>query len=143
MENIIEIIQKHSLTVRCLPHEVVECWTYIEGDELKKYVDSNGNPCQKTREVVVQNLDLAYFQNTHVSGKWNVGTPEERYEKWKKNFPNGKKLLKVTRKVEHGGWWYVKSAKNTDSTIRFDRKYDKFFAPTLEEAIKLYLDSLV
>lgn len=64
MENIIDIIQKHSLTVRCLPHEVITCWNYKEGDENKKYVDSNGKPIEVKREVIIQNFDLEYFQKT-------------------------------------------------------------------------------
>ena len=109
MENIIEIIKEHSLTVRCLPHEVVSYWTYHEGDENRKYVDSNGNPIKDTHELVIRG--------------------------------DGKKLLKITKQVKNGGWWYVKETKHTDSTVQFSRKYDKFFAPTLEEAIQLYLDS--
>lgn len=140
--DIIDIIQKHSLTVRCLPHEVVSYWTYREGDENKKYVDSNGKPKEAKREVVIQEYDLEYFKKTKPIYK-SADTPEKRYETWRKNFPNGRKLLKETRTVEHGGWWYVKETPNTDSTVRFSREYDKFFAPTLEEAIKLFLDSLV
>jgi hypothetical protein len=141
MENIIDIIHKHSLTVRCLPYETVTCWTYTEGDENRKYIDSNGNPIEAKREVIIQNFDLEYFQKT-IPPKWNTDTPEKRYENWKKNFPNGRKLLKETKTVKNGGWWYVKETKNTDSKIIFNSEYDKFFAPTLEEAIKLYLDSI-
>ena len=54
---------------------------------------------------------------------------------------DGKKLLKEERDVEKGGWWYVKETPNTSSTVRFSREYDKFFAPTLEEAIILFLNS--
>lgn len=115
MENIINIIQQHSLTVRCLPHKVVSHWTYREGDEercTKPVYDSNGEVKNIKRTVVFS-------------------------ESLKR------KMLREEREVENGGWWYVKETKNTDSTVRFSRKYDKFFAPTLEEAIKLYLDSIV
>lgn len=111
MENIIDIIQKHSLTVRCLPHKVISHYTYREGDENMKYVDSEGNPSTKKRTVVYS-------------------------ESWKR------KMIREERDVENGGWWYVKETKNTDSTVTFSRKYDKFFAPTLPEAIQLYLDSI-
>ena len=110
MESIIDIIQKHSLTVRCLPHKVISHWTYKEGDENIKWVDSDGNPTKSKRSVVIRE--------------------------------DGRKLLREERDVEKGGWWYVKETKNTSSTVTFSRKYDKFFAPTLEEAIKLYLDSI-
>ena len=91
--------------------------------------------------MVIQNFDLEYFQKTKPA-KWNTGnSPEKMFENWKKNFPNGRKLLKETKIVKNGGWWYVKETKNTDSTVRFSREHDKFFAPTLEEAIQLYLDS--
>jgi len=141
MENIIDIIQKHSLTVRCLPHETISCWSYKEGDENIKYVDSNGKTIESKREVVVQNYDLEYFQKTKPS-KWNTDSPEKRFENWKKNFPNGRKLLKETKTVKNGGWWFVKETKNTGGTVTFDRKHDKFFAPTLEKAVNLYLDSI-
>lgn len=140
MTNIIEIIQKNSLTVRCLPYETVTCWSYKEGDENIMYKNSNGEIIEAKREVVIQDFDLEHFQKTKPT-KWNTDSPEKRFENWKKNFPNGKKLLKETRTVKNGGWWYVKESKNTDSTVQFIRQYDKFFAPTLEEAIKLYLDS--
>lgn len=112
MENLdlIAIIQKHSLTVRCLPHKVITYWTYQEGDENKTCVDSNGKPCTIKRSLFIRE--------------------------------DGKKLLKRERDVQNGGWWYVKETQNTDSTVRFNRKYDKFFAPTLEEAIKIYLESI-
>ena len=54
---------------------------------------------------------------------------------------NNRKFIKETRTVDKGGWWYVKETPNTDSTIKFNRKQDKFFAPTLKKAIKLFLDS--
>ena len=141
MNNIIEIIQKHSLTVRCLPYEVVSYWNYKEGEENRNYIDSNGKPIEAKREVIVCDYDLEYFQKTKPS-KYNTNTPEQRFEFWRKNNPNGRKLLKETKTVKNGGWWYVKETKNTDSTIIFNRKYDEFFAPTLDEAIQLYLDSL-
>lgn len=109
--DIIKIIKKHSLTIRCLPEITVSYVTYREGDEKRNWVDSKGNPTKDTREVFI--------------------TKE------------GKKLLKITRKIEKGGWWYVKETKHTSSTIYFNRKYDKFFAPTLEEALQLYLDSII
>jgi len=114
MENIIDIIQKHSLTVRCLPYITVYHWTYREGDEKSidnPSYDGNGN-IRKVKKSIVTNAI-------------------------------GRKLLREEREVEKGGWWYVKETQNTDSTVRFDRKYDKFFAPTIEEALQLYLDSLI
>ena len=141
MKNLIEIISEHSLTVRCLPHEVVSYRSYVDGDENKKYVDSNGNAINSKREVIIQDFDLEYFKNT-APPEWSKNlSPEKRFETWRKNYPNGRKLLKETRSVQDGGWWYVKETKNTDSTVRFDRKRDKFFAPTLEEAIQVYLNS--
>lgn len=140
-EELINTIREHSLTVRCLPHTVVNHRSYKEGDENKKYVDSKGNPVDSEKEVVIQNHSLEYFENTHLPQR-DKRTPQERYEQWKRKFPKGRKLLKETLKVQKGGWWYVKPTKNTGSTVRFSREYDKFFAPTLEEAIKLFLDSI-
>ena len=137
---IIDTIQKYSLTVRCLPHIVVSHWSYQEGDENKKYVDSNGNPRTEKRTVVTQNHDLEYFKNTPPPS-WSKATPEQRYETFKKNFPNGRKLLREERIVKDGGWFYVKETPHTGSRIEFSRKHDEFFAPTLEGAIKLFLES--
>ena len=143
MENldIIQIIQDHSLTVRCLPHKVVSYWSYGEGDESKKYVDEKGNPINSVRSVIIENHDLDYFKNT-VTSKYDIDTPEQRYNKYKRNFPNGRKILKEEKEVKNGGWWYVKETKDTSSTIIFSLKHDKFFAPTLKEAIILYLASI-
>lgn len=57
-----------------------------------------------------------------------------------KEFPDGRKYWHEEIKVEHGGWWYVKETPDTSSTVRFSRKYDKFFAPTIEEALQLYIE---
>lgn len=54
---------------------------------------------------------------------------------------NNRKFIRHEKVVDEGGWWYVKETKHTDSTVKFNRKYDGFFAPTLEEAIELYLKS--
>ena len=139
-DEIINAISDNFLCIRRLPFEVVTCWTYREGDENRKYVDSNGNPSTSKREIIIQDFDLKYFQKTK-SARWNMDSPEKRFENWKKNFPNGRKLSKEIRTVKKGGWWYVKEVKNTDSTIRFNREYDEFFAPTLNEAVELYLNS--
>lgn len=141
MKNLTDIIQEHSLTVRCLPHVVVSHVTYKEGDENKKYVNANGKESTVKRSVIVQDYDLEYFIKTPPP-KWSTATPEQRYNDFKNKFPNGRKLLKEERLVQNGGWWYVKETKNTDSTVRFSREYDKFFAPTLEGAMQLYLDSI-
>lgn len=142
MENldIIEIIQKHSLVVRCLPNEVVSYRSYHEGDENKKYIDSNGISIKSVKTVVIQDYDLAHFEKIKPS-KYNTDTPQQCYNTFKKNFPNGRKILKEVRQVEKGGWWLVTQAKNTDSTIQFSFKND-FMAATLPEAINLYLESI-
>ena len=137
---IIEVISDNFLCVRRLPFEVISLWTYKEGDEDKKWVNSKGDLITSKREAITQDFDLDYFQRTKPQ-KWDTDSPEKRFERWKKSFPNGKKLLKETKTVEKGGWWYVKEVKDTGSTVIFNRKYDEFFAPTLEEAIELYLKS--
>jgi len=140
-EQVLQAIADNFLCVRRLPFEVINHWSYREGDELIKCVDANGKPIENKREVVIQDFDLEYFQRAE-SSKYNTDTPEQRFERWKKQFPNGRKLLKETKTIKNGGWWYVKQIKNTDSTVHFSRKNDKFFAPTLGEAVKLYLESL-
>ena len=116
MKTLIDIIQENSLTVRCLPFEVVTHWSYREGDEerlkMPTYL-SDGSKYPHKREIIT-----------------GFGT-----------HPKDKKFIRETRIVENGGWWYVKETKDTSSTVTFNRKYDLFFAPTLEEAIQLYLNS--
>ena len=125
--DILNIIQKYSLTVRCLPFIVRQSFSYVEGDEIEEgYTLTYWKP------------DLDYFKNnSSISG----GTPKTRMEYFYKRFPNGRGFIHKDREVEKGGWWYVKETPNTDSIVRFDRKNDKFFAPTLEEAINLFLES--
>lgn len=114
MENLIDIIAKYSLTVRCLPHKVVNYWNYREGDEERvKKPSYNGNgKIRNVKKTVVFSEDY------------------------------DRKMVKEERNIKNGGWWYVKHTPNTDSTVRFNRDYDKFFAPTLEEAIQLFLNSI-
>lgn len=102
---IITIIAHYSLTIRCLPYEVISYWTYKEGDD-----EYSRTPVHCKREVIIK---------------------------------EGKKFLKEIRTVANGGWFYVKQTANTDSTVRFDREHDKFFAPTLAEAIQLFLKSRI
>lgn len=138
----IKIIQENSLIVRCLPYKTVDLQTYREGDELRKWVNSEGKEIKAKREVIVQKFDLEYFKNTPPQEWNNNRTPQQRLEAYLKHNPSGeRKLLRTEKEVLNGGWWYVKETKNTDSTILFSKKTDKFFAPTLEEAMQMYLDS--
>ena len=116
-EQIIQIIAEHSLTVRCLPHVVVSVFNYREGDEErvnKPSYDAKGN-----------------IRNVRKSIITGYGT-----------YPKDRKFFREERDVKKGGWWYVKETPHTGSNVQFSRKYDKFFAPTLEEAIQLFLNSL-
>lgn len=119
-QEILQIIADNFLCVRRLPFEVVNFWTYKEGDE-NKLGGFDGRP------VYTENSQIFNIKREVVTclGNW----------------PKDKKWIKETRKVEKGGWWYVKEVQNTGSTIRFRRDYDVFFAPTLEEAVQLYLNS--
>lgn len=138
--DIITIIADNFLCVRRLPFQIITYHTYKDGDENKKYIDDNGNPIEVTKEVIVQDFDLEYFKNTKPD-ELSERTPEQRFAGWKLRFPNGRKLLKETRNIEIGGWWYVKEVRNIDSIVRFNRERDTYCAPTLEEAIQLYLNS--
>lgn len=113
MENIIELIKNNSLTVRCLPYVVVSLLYYREGDE-------------NTINNVLRLSDGSIL---------NVKRSIVFSEKYKR------KMIREERIVEKGGWWYVKETKNTNSNVIFNRRHDTFFAPTLEEAINLYLKS--
>ena len=97
---IIELIQKYSLTVRCLPKTVTSLWSF-QGDYKFKL---------KNNQNIIEH--------------------------------NGRKYIKTVREVERAGWWYVTESKNTDSIVHFSKGYKVFFAPTLEEAIQLFLESI-
>ena len=146
VDNILKIIEDNFLCVRRLPFEVISYWNYSEGDEDRIKIPSfleDGTPIKDKKEIIIENLNLEYFQKTPPQDWDKDKTPEYRYERYKNMYPNGRKLIKNTKIVEKGGWWYVKKVNNTDSTVRFSNKTDKFFAPTLEEAVQLFLESQV
>ena len=113
-QEVINVISEHFLCVRRLPFEVISLCSYREGDEERvgKPIYLEGGKTLNAKRSIVFNE------------KWN------------------RKMIKEERVVENGGWWYVKPATHTDSTVRFNREDDKFFASTLEEAVQLYLNSL-
>jgi len=143
-EEILQIIADNFLCVRRLPFEVISHYSYREGDEerIKQPVMlEGGKTLNVTKEIITQNFDLEHFQKTKPP-KWEKGTPEQRFEHYKKILPNGRKLVREVRTVEQGGWYYVTPVKNTSSSVTFSKKSDDcFFAPTLEEAIQLYLNN--
>lgn len=124
-EEIIQIIAENSLTVRCLPLEVKEAYSFKQEE-----FDKGGY------ELKIWCPDLEYFENSQF-----LGNAKSRYEAFYKRFPKGRKFMVRTRYPEKGGWWYVKEKPDTSSTVCFNRKHDKFFAPSLEEAVQLYLNS--
>lgn len=121
-QEILKTITEHFLCVRRLPFEVISVYSYREGDE-NKLGGFNGRP------IYLEKGKTLNATREIVTG----------YGNW----PKDKKLIKETRIIEKGGWWYVKPVTDTGSTVRFNREYDKFFAPTLEEAVTLYLNSLL
>ena len=141
---ILKVIEENFLVVRRLPFETETLFNYREGDEeryKKPAFYSNGKPVDyKNVEIFVENLDIEWFKKTPPQEWDKNSTPEKRYERYKHTYPNGRKFVRITKTVDKGGWWYVKQVKNTDSTVRFSREYDKFFAPTLEEAVQLFLN---
>lgn len=112
---IIDTIQKYSLTVRCLPFETVNMFTAYDNEVLRE-------GCTE----YFWKPDDEYFKNTKSFGHSNW---EARKTQFYTKFPNGRRFFKETKTVDKGGWWYVKETKNTNSTIKFDRQHDKFFAP--------------
>jgi hypothetical protein len=72
---------------------------------------------------------------------WSYRPGETKYKDAELVLLNGRKVWREEVEVDKGGWWYVKETKHTDGTVRFERRYDKFFAPTLKEALTLYLNS--
>lgn len=114
-DEIINTIANNFLCVRRLPFEVISHFSYREGDEerVKKPIYLEGGKILDAKRSVI------------FSKSWN------------------RKMVREERVVEKGGWWYVKEEKHTGSTITFNRKYDKFFAPTLKQAIELYLKSKI
>ena len=49
-------------------------------------------------------------------------------------------LVREEKTPSNAGLWYVQTAKHTGATIIFSNR--SFIAPTIEEAIQLYLNSL-
>lgn len=138
-DEILKIIADNFLTVRRLPFKTISFLTYRDGDEMLKYVDVNGNPIEAKRTVIIQDFDLEHFKNTPPP-EWSKNlTPEQRYERYKKANPNGRKLLREEKTVKNGGWYYVTKAQ-TSSKVDFSG-IDVFKAPTLEGAIELYIKS--
>ena len=101
---IIETINKYSLTIRCLPKEKVTFyrWTFKDGDE-----DFIGDNISK--KIVLSK--------------------------------GGTKLIRESKKTKYGGWFIVKYTPYNSNIVTFNLKTDKFFAPTLEEAVQLFLNS--
>lgn len=97
--NILELIQQHSLIVRCLPHVVVSHWRLREGE----------TPDLKENQTIVTR--------------------------------DGREYLREEKAVEKGGWWIIQRAAHTGATINFSLKKD-YVAPTIEEAMQMFLDSL-
>lgn len=137
-DEIIEIISKYSLSVRCLPKEVVTYLTYHEGDENKEFSDPFGSLEVVIKDVIPEDCNLSYFRKNIPN--FNRLTHKQKFDEWKKFNPSPQKVLKETHKLEKGGYWFVKEVPNTYSTVRFERNND-FFAPTLIEAIMLFLES--
>lgn len=136
-EEILTIIADNFLTVRRLPFKSISHWTYREGDENLKYSDTETT----IRTVITQDFDLEHFKNTPPPKYSSNLTPEQRYEQFKKIHPKGRKLLREERTVKNGGWYYITQT-GTSATVYFDGKgEDVFKAQTLEEAIKLFLNS--
>ncbi len=52
-EQIISIISEYSLTVRCLPYEVTELWSYREGDENVRRINSRGEDITSEYSVFI------------------------------------------------------------------------------------------
>lgn len=144
--DVVKIIEENSLTVRCLPKVVVSHWTYREGDEeriKKPYRNSKGDvQTNIKRSIVTKRYDLEYFKNTPQSSLGKPDSPEKRLAYFLKHHPSGeRKFLREERAVINGGWWYVKPAPHTNSSVHFDQREGTFLAPTLEEALQKYLDS--
>lgn len=112
-EKLLEIIADNFLCVRRLPFKEITLSLYKEGDEGRM-----PKPTSLSDGSI-----LNYEQTIIFSEKWN------------------RKLIKSVKKVASGGWWYVKPTENTSSIVRFNREHDKFFASTLEGAVKLFLES--
>jgi len=121
-QNILDIIQKYSLVVRCLPLEIKKTW-YPKTDETlnEDFVESYWTP------------DDDYFKKVHSVG-W-LARKNQFYEK----FPNGRRIFSQIKPVENiGGWWIVKQVEDTGNNVVFSKEHD-FLAPTLAEAIEMFL----
>lgn len=114
---LLELIEKHHLAVRCLPLTVVSKWR-LRGDEdatlCAPIYDESGKLTNTTKSIVVE---------------------------------KGSRLLREEKPLKMGGWWIVKEANNSRAGVDFNKcdwkpEFGAFFAPTLEGAIRLYLDNI-
>ena len=112
-EKLLEIIADNFLCVRRLPFETTSLWSYREGDEERV-----GKPIYLEGGKILNAKRTVFFHEGC-----------------------GRKMVREVKVVEKGGWWYVKQVADTGSTVRFSREYDKFFAPTLLQAVRLFLES--
>lgn len=120
-----EIIQKYSLTVRCLPYEVRETITIPYKTIPKGWTEYAFKP------------DDIYFKTLY----------GDAWEHYKKKFYNlyseGKPGIERFRKVKLGGWWLVKQTLHDSSAVIFSFNDTRTFkAPTLIGALTMFLNTL-
>lgn len=111
--DILEMIDKHNLSIRKIPLQTVELYElqhYKEGDEIVTL----------TKEEQEK--------------RWR----KESAERFIKRFPEGRKFCRRIKIPDHAGWYMCKQVNSTDTTVRWNIKTD-YLAPTLEESINLFL----
>lgn len=113
--DIIKLMERYGLTLRCLPKKVIEHRTFRD--------DSS----EEVIEVVVGNTSKQNFDKMKEKGYYSDC-----------RFSNGfivRKFNRTERTCEGG--WLVKIDRGTGSMQRWDRKHGDFYGKTAEEAIIL------
>ena len=114
---LLELIERHHLAVRCLPLTDISKFRLIGAEDVKlcaPIYDESGKLTNTAKSIIIE---------------------------------KGGRFLREEKPVQMGGWWIVKEANNSMARVDFNKcdwkpEIGAFFAPTLEGAIRLYLDNI-
>ncbi|MGL5690433.1 MAG: hypothetical protein ACRDD8_06380 [Bacteroidales bacterium] len=130
--NTLDIIITHGLSVRQIPTEIIHsyaksCCNSFQNNPMFHFVED-------FHHKMNINLSESQFEVRKKESKWGDdiyykdGSTYRIFSRYK-SFP------------KNGGWWMVQKTNHTDSQVIWSKK-DCFLAPTLEESVSLYMNSL-
>ena len=125
--DILEMIDKHNLSIRRIPDSVTKMWTTSPNGDVRK--SSNPNVT-----ITAVRMSITDFHGDNPT--------LYQVKNWNKNYPDGYKVFsKEVTIPKHAGWYMCKSVNNSDSTVRWMMEKDNL-APTLRESIELFLSNI-